>query len=119
MGKSYNGDKEWNELRRTKEENKKLRRQNNKLKKVIKNIDIQHYEFVQDLIESQESEDDNHTKKVTQEKLEENWKCHKCDNGIMRLITINRAGNPFYFRRCDSCDNKTKMQRFNEDVEGV
>ena len=117
MARKVQRDKEWNELQRLKTENKKLRTRISKLRKVIKNIDIEHYQFVQDLLNSENFKEE--PVQVTKQSLEKQWQCFKCDKGIMRLITISRAGEPYYFRKCDHCTNKTKMKKYTNEVSGV
>ncbi len=122
MGKSRRGgkDKEWDRLQKLTEENKRLRQQVSKLRNVVKNIDTSHYHFVQDLLESELFDQDNRAeKKQLQQKLESKWGCHECGKGVMRLIILHRAGEPFYLRRCDHCDNKTKLKPHTPDVEGI
>lgn len=116
--KTHNRDKEYDEMQRIKQENKKLREQIGKLRKVIKNIDIEQYNFVQDLLNSETFEEDN-TQKIAQKKLEKKWECFTCGKGVMRLITLNRAGEPYYMRKCDKCDNRTKLKKYTNDVEGA
>lgn len=109
--------KEFDDIQKLKNDNKKLRIQVSKLRKVIKNIDLDHYNFVKDLLES---DNFNETPiKVTNKKLEEKWSCYKCDSGILRLIIVNKCGEPYYFRKCDYCENKTKTKKYNEDIKGV
>lgn len=109
--------KEFDELQKLKEENKKLKKQVSKLRKVINNIDIDHYNFVYDLLNSESFKEK--PKKTAEKELEKKWYCFKCENGIMRLAIIHRAQEPYYFRKCDCCENKTKMKKYTEDVEGV
>ena len=118
MGKPYRGGKETSDNQRLKHENKKLKKQISKLRKVINSIDIQHYNFVQDLLNSQSFKDDTNDNRV-KEKLEKQWECFQCDEGIMRLIMLHRAGEPYYLRKCDKCEHKTRMKKYEDGVEGV
>lgn len=115
--KEYNG--EFTEIQRLKYENKKLRKQIGKLRKVISRVDFEHYQHVQELLEAQEREDIEFTKKSKQDILREKWKCWDCNKGILKLIVIFKIGIPYYFRKCNNCNKKTKMQKYNEDVEGI
>lgn len=110
-------EKEWDEIQKLKAENKKLRTQVGKLRKVIKNIDIEHYQFVQDLLNSENFKDN--PVKITKKELEKQWQCYECESGVMRLVTIHRVGEPYYFRKCDNCDNRTKMKKYTDEVQGV
>lgn len=110
-------NKEFTDNQRLKEENKRLRTQVSKLRKVINNIDMSHYSFVQDLLNSKDFE--AKPAKVTKEEVEKKWQCFNCEDGIMRLLTFSKMGDPYYMRKCDSCDHKTKVKKYTEDVKGV
>lgn len=115
--KRHNNDKEESDLQKLKAENQTLKRQVSKLKKVINNIDMDHYSFVQDLLNSKDFNDT--PIKNTKKEVEKKWSCFKCEEGIMRLMTFSKMGELNYLRKCDCCDNRTKAQPYTEDVEGV
>lgn len=48
-----------------------------------------------------------------------NWECHQCHNDVIRLVVFDRIDGTFYFRRCSSCGNKTKVKKYNDKVEGI
>jgi hypothetical protein len=117
MGKSRRL-KEWDEVQKLKEEVKKLRRENSKLRKVVSNVDMERYSFVQDLLVSLDYEENNQLKKV-EKSLEQKWKCHDCTTGLLRLIILFKAGEEFYFRKCDCCNKRTKLKKYTEGVQGL
>jgi hypothetical protein len=45
------------------------------------------------------------------------WRCHECDQGILRLIVIQRPDKKVYFRKCSHCDNRTQMKDYHEGVK--
>ena len=53
------------------------------------------------------------------EELEKIWSCYECEQGVMKLVILNRAGEPYYIRKCNHCDNKTKMKKYTEEITGV
>ncbi len=57
--------------------------------------------------------------KESQDALAKKWACHKCDEGFLRLVLIDRHDGKHYFRKCTHCDNRTNMQKYNSDVEGI
>ncbi len=57
--------------------------------------------------------------KDSQESLAKKWQCHKCDDGFLRLVIINRHDGKHYFRKCTHCENRTGMQKYTNDVEGI
>jgi len=119
MKRTHKNDKELKEVQCLKQENKKLRRQVRKLRKVISKIDIEQYEFIKDLMESQAKEDSLPARKAEKEQLEKKWECHNCEDGILRIFVFNRKDGCFYLRKCDVCGKRTKMQKFTDHVEGV
>lgn len=55
-------------------------------------------------------------------KLEEKWRCHKCQEGIMKLIVFSRPDGKHYIRACSNrnkCQNRTEPKQWNEEVEGI
>lgn len=48
------------------------------------------------------------------EKVKERWACFSCPEGILKLILV--PGDR-YFRKCNACSKRTKVQDFNENVE--
>ena len=53
--------------------------------------------------------------------LKSKWQCHKCNEGYMKLIIIERQDGKKYFRCCSSptCKNRTEVQDWHPAVEGV
>lgn len=117
--KGHRKDKEWDEIQRLKVDNKKLRGQISKLRKVISRLDFEQYHHVKELLESQQKQNKKATKQQQKQEMEARWRCYECEEGTMRLVVIHRVGEPYYFRKCDHCDNKTKMKKMTEEVEGV
>lgn len=120
--RSHKTDSEVTLVKLLKAENMKLRRQNAKLKKIVSRQDHQQQHVI-DLLESQEREDsnfmENFEKKQKKEKLEDKWKCHDCNNGILEIIQIRRPDGVYYLRKCNACKNRTRLQKWNEDVKGI
>lgn len=62
------------------------------------------------------------TKVVNFKELEEKWRCHKCQEGVMKLIVFSRPDGKHYIRACsnrDKCQNRTDAKPWKEDVEGI
>lgn len=117
--KTHTKDRDWDEATKLKVENKRLRNQVSKLRKVISRLDFEQYAHVRDLLEAHEKEDVKEVSKREKISLEEKWKCYHCDDGVLRLVMFHRMGKPYYFRKCDGCTHRTKMKPYNEEVEGV
>ena len=121
MGRSRRpkSDSEIKENHRLKLENQKLKKQISKLRKELSRIDIDRYAHLRDLIESQDREDESFDSKAELEDLKRKWECHTCGKDFLRLILVPRLDGTFYFRRCPTCFNKTKMKKYTSGVEGI
>lgn len=117
-GRSRNHTKEYELLDKLKHENKKLKMEVKRLRKELDKNRI-HYDEITDLLEQQAAEEIEVSTKENREALLKRWKCHKCEFGIMKLIIIPRPDGPRYLRKCTECDNRTKLKKYTEDVEGI
>lgn len=112
-------DADITQIQRLQKENEKLKRRISALQKQLARIDLDSHNNVKELVDKFEQEDYKEEKHSTQKALEEKWKCHKCDEGVLKLILIQRKDKLVYFRKCDSCDNRTKTQEYTEKVDGI
>lgn len=115
--KNHNKDKDWTEIQQLKAENYKLRRQIGKLRKVISRIDLEQYLFVRDLIDSQERQDEEFDRESKKAEIKGRWKCYDCDEGILKMVVVMKAGEQYYIRKCNSCGKKTKLKKLVENVD--
>lgn len=112
-------DSEQDDLQRLKRENDKLKRQISALRKQLARIDINRYENLQDLIHKYDKQEAEEILAKEQKSNEEKWKCYHCQDGVLRLKIYQRLDGIFYNRKCDQCPNKTKLKKWNDDIEGV
>jgi Zn finger protein HypA/HybF involved in hydrogenase expression len=121
MGKGHKAksDTELSEIRRLKLENQKLKKQMSQLRKQLSRIDIDRYSNLKNILETQIAEDSGFNTKIELEKLKDKWLCHTCKEDYMRVIIVPRIDGTFYFRRCPSCHNKTKLKPYTDEVDGV
>ena len=111
--------KEQDQLQRLQRENEKLKRTIQSLRKQMARIDINQYQNLKEIIESQEDFYSFEDKQEELKKLKDKWKCKECDKDILRLIIVPRLDGSFYFRRCQNCGHKTKLKKYTEDIEGI
>lgn len=122
MGRGHRGsrsDTELKEVQRLRLENNKLKKQISKLRKELSRIDIDRYSSLKDLIEAQAAEDSSFDSAAELEELKRKWTCHKCNNDHMRVVVVPRADGTFYLRKCGSCSNRTKLQKYVDGIEGI
>jgi hypothetical protein len=119
MGKSRNYDREFRLIDKLKHENKVLKKELSRLTKELVKTNSR-YEGLDDLVQQQYEEEYPDTgARIAKEAEDSKWMCHKCNNDILKIIILNRADGTYYFRKCGSCPNKTKLQRYNDHVKGV
>ena len=121
MGKGHSGNahaKEHSEMQKLKHENQKLKRQLNRLRKQLARVDLEEFTNVKDALIAQEREDAV-IENETQDKMEiEHWRCYQCEKDYLRLIIVQRPDGDFYFRKCPNCQRRTRLQPFNNQVQG-
>jgi hypothetical protein len=98
---------------------RKLKKENSSLRKQLARIDTQRFEHLEELVDQQAMEERQLDHKSKRQKLIEKWNCYKCEDGILKIIIINRPDGLHYFRRCNKCSNKTKLKRYSDEVEGI
>lgn len=118
MRKNRNCDKEFSDMQRLKAENKALKRHISKLRKSIARMEIEKIERNNLLEEEERLAREVQKKKITKE-LETKWKCNKCQADVMKLKIYTRLDGIFYFRKCDTCGNRTKSKTYHDEVEGI
>jgi len=111
--------KEYDELQRLKQENKKLKRNISALRKQLQRIDLDRYENLRELLYKQDNEDLEDKIKKERQKVKKEWECYECRQGFMKIHTISRRDGLRYYRKCTNCDNRTKLKPYNEKVEGI
>lgn len=122
MGKDKSSKKprkDQSALQKAHREIKMLKRQLNRMKKLISRMDMDDYMNIQEAREAQLRE----RKELKQENKTiddiERWKCFSCKEDHLRLIIYQKVDEPYYFRRCPTCSNRTKGKKFDDTVEGI
>jgi len=118
MKRRKHNHKEQDELQKTRRENDRLKKQVSSLRKQLARIDIGRYENLQDLIEKFDKQEVEDTLKRNAEEQEKRWKCFKCADGVLHLKVFERHDGIVYLRKCDSCEHKTKLKKWDKSVEG-
>lgn len=121
MGKGRRpvGDGELRVNQRLKLENQKLKKQISSLRKQLSRIDIDRYQSLKDIIEAHDEQDIEFDSTMALDDLKRKWECHKCARDFLRLVIVPRVDGTFYLRRCPTCMHKTKLKKYNDDVEGI
>jgi len=100
-------------------ENQQLKKQVSKLRKQLARIDLDRYEMVKDMIQEHYQDDRAAQGQEILDDLKKHWKCKVCNEGYLEIILYSKTGSTWYFRRCNSCDHRTKSQEYSENVKGI
>lgn len=119
MGKTRRGEKDYDQLDKLKNENRKLKRQISSLRKQIARIDLDRYHNIRELLEKYDAEEQEEELQRQEEAAKEEWRCHDCDRDYLRLVVFNRRDGTFYFRKCFTCGKRTKTQKYHDKVKGL
>ena len=122
MGKNKSSKKprkDQSTLQKANREIKMLKRQLSRLKKVISRIDMDDYNNIQEAREAQLRERKELKKENKKVDESERWSCFSCKEDYLRLVIYQKVNEPYYFRRCPYCGNRTKSQKFDDSVEGI
>ncbi|NVM34018.1 MAG: hypothetical protein HWN81_00380 [Candidatus Lokiarchaeota archaeon] len=110
MARGNYTDKEFDLLDRLKKENKRLKRDLKATRKMLDRYSVAEEKGLIDEGAIMPSK-----KRQKEKELQEKWKCHDCEKGVLELIIIGNR----YFRKCNNCDKHTKSQLWDESVKGV
>lgn len=124
VGKSKRSDKEFTREQRLVKENKELKRELGHLRKQISRLDSDRFETLRQMCSDQEEKErlneDLGPPNSHIEALKKAWQCHKCSEGVLEITLYSKLGHTFYYRKCDSCQNRTKGQRYDSSsVKGI
>jgi len=123
MGRSTRrGDKEYDDLQKVRHENKKLKRENQALRKQLQRIDFRRFENLSQLVDKQHKESLAETKNKKLELAKKHWLCHKCGKDYLRLVIWDHpVKGPCYYRKCGypSCQQRTEMKAVTNSIEGI
>ena len=123
MAKNTRGAKEFTREQRLIKENRQLKRELSHLRKQISRLDLEGLEAAKQICFDQEEKDRFNENmgdpNSSLEVLKKAWACNKC-SGWLEITLYSKLGQTFYFRKCNSCNNRTKGQRYDEDsVKGI
>lgn len=82
-------------------------------------MDMEDYNNIQEAREAQtrERKELNSDKRLIDEA--EKWRCFSCEEDYLRLVIYKKVNEPYYFRRCPNCGNRTMGKKFNDNIKGI
>jgi hypothetical protein len=117
LGKTRRGAKEYSREQQLIHENKQLKRELSRLQKQLARIDLDRYSHIQDMLKECKTAEES--TQDTLDKLKQEWKCNKCQDGYLEIFTYTKMGEVWYIRKCNCCNNKTKSQIYTPNVKGI
>lgn len=123
MGRNTRAVKEFTREQRIIKENKQLKRELAHLRKQIARIETGRFETAKRLSDQEESQVfqeniDNISSNL--EDLKKEWTCRDCKVGFLEIFLYTKLGQVFYYRKCNSCNNRTKGKRYDSgSVRGI
>lgn len=120
MGKTRRGNKEFTREQRLIKENQILKREIAQLRKQLARIDLDRYETVKEMIQEHRQEDQAESTESMLASLKKQWACKEpgC-NGYLEINIYTKLGNPWYYRICTECPNRTRSQKYSPEVKGI
>jgi rubrerythrin len=117
--KTADRKKEFTELDKLKKENKILKRQLSRLRKLLDRVDLENYQNLRELVEKQHKEDLEIDKLKQSNRIKQKWQCKKCFEDYLRTYILQKRNSTSYYRRCPTCGHRTKSKQYNKNVEVV
>ena len=115
--KTKRSSSDFDQIDKLKHENQKLKRQISQLRKQIARLDLSRYTNIKELVDKYEHEDQEEKKKEHKDQIKKLWECFQCRSDHLRMVTFERKDGVFYFRKCNSCNHRTKLKRLTSDTK--
>lgn len=124
MAKNTRGSKEFSREQRLSKENKQLKKELSHLRKQIARLDGDRFETLrqmcQDSEESNRFQENMGSSSSNIETLKKDWACRKCTPGYLEIMLYPKLNQTWYYRKCNSCNNRTTGQRYDSgSVKGI
>lgn len=108
--------KEQDLLQKLKNENDKLKKELSRLRKQFKRVDDKRFEVYRDVLSSYSIEKE---REDNLQALKEKWMCYDCGRGVLVLKKLKTLEGLNYYRKCNNCSKRTKLQTWKEGVKGI
>jgi hypothetical protein len=100
-------------------DNEKLKKTISSLRKNLSRLDVDRYAQFKELLDSQDSAQNDSDKLYELDRLKKKWTCKVCEKDYLKLLLVHRPDGVFYYRKCQNCDHKTRLKKYTDDVKGV
>lgn len=103
-------------LDKLKHENKRLKRELSSLRKQLSRIDLDRYHNLKEFVLQNDSKEAEAELIKNKEDVKKFWTCWDCGKDYLRMVTFERRDGVHYYRKCGTCNYRTKMQKLNKDT---
>lgn len=104
-------------------ENDKLKRMVSQLRKQLARVDLDRSANVRDIVQKYYENEDREAfaerERESLEALQREWQCAKCGDGYLEIILLNKMNTLHYYRKCNCCPHRTKLQPYTKQVRGI
>jgi hypothetical protein len=102
-------------------ENQALKRQIQILRKKVARNDLNRYENVKEAVEDHERNSGLPTTQDLLDSLKREWACkNEGCGGYLEVTLFNKINTVYYYRKCNSCTNRTTSQKYDPNsVKGI
>ena len=120
MGKSRVDRRGLTREQRLIKENQALKRECQRLRKMVARSELNRYENVKEAIDEHERNNGLPTTQDLLESLKKEWACKMegC-TGYLEVTLFNKINTTYYYRKCNCCSNRTTSQRYTPAVKGI
>lgn len=105
--------KEIDQLQKLKEECRQLKRINQHLRKQLNAVDLTQFDHLREELRDMDYKE--------QQEKEASFvptrQCHECQEGVLKLMIIERRDGKWYYRACNNCKNRTRLKRFTKETK--
>jgi hypothetical protein len=119
MGKPRSSTKEWTKLQKLVNENKRLKREIAMYRKKVSRMEDNQFENTEAEINDFESSFPIPSAQDQLEGLKREWACKKCSEGVLEIVIFNKVNDRYYLRACNSCQHRTRSQKYHSAVKGI
>lgn len=108
-------DNEYTKSDKAKHENKKLKQELTRLRKIISRLESGWCPGCMENLKEAELQKPDKAQALDSS-VKKDRTCYKCLEGVLTIVKYSKLGEVWYFRRCNLCQHKTRGKRWTFDV---
>lgn len=119
MGKTRNGIRELTKIKELSYENKRLKAENDSLRKRLARIKLDEYGQLKKTIKKHYKKEETQQGNDILDKVRQEWKCHEVGcGGFLEIFLYSKQNETWYFRKCNqsTCKNRTRAKKYDSKI---